>query len=98
MTKQQITLEIKAYIDAQHTVYSNWYVGITNDAEKRLFSEHGVDKDKDYWIFRTADSNADARSIEDYFINQLRTDGGSGGGDYSSTKVYAYLKNSHTRE
>lgn len=98
MVKQQVINEIKGYIDATRTAYSSWYVGITNDAEGRLFSEHGVDKANDQWIFRTCDTNTDARAVEDYFLNQLRTTGGPGGGDYSSTKVYAYKISTHTRE
>lgn len=98
MTKQQIIFEIKEYIDTTKTVYSDWYVGITDDAVTRLFTEHNVDKVNDQWIYRTCDSNIDARTVEDYFLNHLHTTGGTGGGDDNSTRVYAYKTNTHTRE
>lgn len=98
MKKQQVISEIKSYIEANNSIYSNWYVGITNDPEKRLFSEHNVDKVYGKWIYCPCDSNNDAREVENYFVNTLKTDGGEGGGDLSSRYVYGYLKTTTTRE
>jgi hypothetical protein len=92
----QIIQEIKDYISKCGGSYSDWYVGITSDINSRLFGDHGVRKDGDQWIYSTAPSSSDARNIERYFIDTLGTDGGSGGGDYSSNIVYAYKKNPHT--
>jgi predicted GIY-YIG superfamily endonuclease len=40
MTAQQIYQEILAYMGASNL--ANWYVGITNDVEDRLFGYHNV--------------------------------------------------------
>ena len=94
---QQIIADIQGYIFKHGGAYSNWYVGISNDARKRLFEEHFVRENFDAWIFATADSADEARWIESYFVNDLKTDGGTGGGDYTSKMVYAYKKSSYTK-
>ena len=96
-TEEQIKAEITAHIRKNGGSYSGWYVGIAKDAEKRLFEEHGVVKNGDGWIYRQAESNRAARDVESYFVNELGTDGGLGGGDLESDSVYAYKKNSHTK-
>lgn len=32
--------------------YSDFYVGITNDVERRLFQEHNVNRETMWWIYR----------------------------------------------
>ena len=76
--------------------YSAWYVGISKDAKDRLFNDHSVREKKDNWIYRSASSSQTAREVEDYFVNTLGTDGGTGGGDETSDMVYAYKKAKHT--
>ena len=93
----QIAGEIKEYIDKGIIAYANWYVGITNNAERRLFTDHGVRREDDQWIYRPAASSVDARAVESYFVNKLGTDGGTGGGDATANIVYAYRKSAHTR-
>ena len=90
--------EIKQYIDNNGGNYPKWYVGITSDARRRLFTEHGVKEKGDYWIFRSTPSADKAREIEAYFIDTLKTDGGPGGGDDTTTTVYAYHKEAHTNQ
>ena len=34
--------------------YSDFYIGITNDVRRRLFSEHNVSEENNWWIYRTA--------------------------------------------
>jgi hypothetical protein len=92
----QIKREIRDYIDGVGGPYKSWYVGISADPGYRLFNQHGVIKENDYWIYRPAPNAEVARSIEDYFVNVLGTDGGPGGGDEDAKHVYAYKKNSHT--
>jgi hypothetical protein len=48
-------------------------------------------------IFEVAESNKKAREIEGFFINTLKTDGGSGGGDLNAIMVYAYKKTPTTK-
>jgi hypothetical protein len=69
--------------------YSDYYVGITNDIDRRLFSEHNVDKKRNQWIYDEADSDIVARKVEQYFLDK-GCDGGSGGGDEDSIFVYCY--------
>ena len=78
--------------------YSEWYVGIAEDPKDRLFNDHNVRKEEDYWIYDEADSHQSARNVEDYFVNTLKTKGGLGGGSSQSKFVYAYKTDSHTNE
>ena len=77
--------------------YSAYYVGITNDVERRLFNEHKVDREHGKWIYRTATSDTVARDVEQYFLNK-GCKGGSGGGDESSIIVYCYKITNNTVE
>lgn len=95
MTNQQIINEFLGYMAKTGGLYKEWYVGITNDPQQRLFTEHNVDEQNGNWIHAPADTNLVARSVEDYFLNQ-GCDGGSGGGDNSSTTAYAYKKTVNT--
>ncbi len=94
-SKQKIIDDIKSYMQEHGGDYSDWYVGISKDTNDRLFNGHGV-REKGVWIYRTAESSQTARDIEDYFVNTLGTDGGTGGGDETSNMVYAYKKAIHT--
>ena len=97
-SSQTIISEIKNFMAKWGGVYSDWYVGIASDPRKRLFDEHNVNERIDAWIYRLAISSDAAREVEDYFINVLGTDGGTGGGDYDTKFVYAYKKTSYTVE
>jgi len=98
MTKDKNTIisDIKNYMTKWGGSYSEWYVGIATKPRQRLFDDHKVNEKTDAWIHREAESADIARSIEDYFVNTLGTDGGTGGGDDSTRFVYAYKKKSHT--
>ena len=93
--KQEIITDIKAHVKDRGGSYSAWYVGITEDAKRRVFDEHGVEEGKDLYIWRTAVSSTVAREIEEYFLD-LGCDGGTGGGDADAEIVYAYKKSSRT--
>ena len=95
-SKQKIIDDIESHIQKRGGDNSDWYVGISKDARDRLFNGHSVKEKKDVWIYRKASSSEVAREIEDYFVNTLNTDGGTGGGDETSDKVYAYKKARHT--
>ena len=90
MTKEEIITDIRSYFC--FTVFSgssNYYVGITNDINRRLFDEHNVSEQKDYWIYRTADSKSVAQKVEEYFLN-LGMQGDTGGGTDDTCIVYCY--------
>ena len=94
-SKQEIISKIDGHIKSRGGPYSSWYVGITEDAKRRVFQEHGVDKDKDFYIWLTASSSAIARDVESHFLDE-GCDGGTGGGDDDADIVYAYKKSSRT--
>lgn len=77
--------------------YSDFYVGISKNAQKRLFDEHHVDKDNSWWIFRTATTSKDARDVEKHFI-ELGMRGGTGGGDDTANMIYCYAITPTTTE
>ena len=95
--KETIKTEIRNHIKECGGSYSDWYVGIASDPKDRLFNEHNVDRENGAWIHRECESSSIAREIEEYFIG-LGTDGGSGGGDYTTKFVYAYKKTASTNE
>ena len=95
-SEQQIKTDIQAYINQRGGAYGVWYVGISKSAQDRLLNGHSVDEKNDQWIYRTANSSAAARNVEDYFVKTLGTDGSGGGGDENSDMVYAYKKNGRT--
>ena len=96
-TRQQIVDEIVAFIDRQGLGKRGWYIGITDDTERR-FEEHRV-KGKTAWIRRRAASVATARRAEQDLLDQSpRFEGGPGGGDAGSQYVYAYKITRDTRE
>ncbi len=76
---------------------SRWYVGIANDAEKRLFTDHCVDKDNGLWAWGLATNHLEARHIEALY-HKAGCKGGPGGGDETTVFVYAYLITQSTAE
>jgi len=98
MLKQELINGIKEYISKNGGSYPGWYVGITSNPESRIFNDHNVTKQGGAWVHGAALSSQAAREIEEYFINVLGTDGGSGGGDFTSATVYAYKKTIYTKQ
>lgn len=92
-----IKKEIKAYVEECGGTKTQWYVGIATDARDRLFNDHNVNEDNDYWIYRIASSDTISRRVEKHFLD-LGYDGGDGGGDENTKSVYAYRKTSNTKE
>lgn len=97
MPNNSITQEIAAHIKKEGGHPSTWYVGIASDVRRRLFVDHQVPEKEHWYIFREAFSAQDARAIEKAFL-EWGCDGGPGGGDQSTTWVYAYKKASFTRQ
>lgn len=77
--------------------YSDFYIGITNDIDRRLFSEHNVDKDHSWWIYRTAINKAAAQAVEKHFLNKGMK-GNTGGGADDTIYVYCYEITNTTNE
>lgn len=97
-TSSQIVSDIENYASTKCSGknYSDYYVGITNDPEKRLFTDHNVLRDA-CWIYIDAESNDIARSAEKTLLDKGMK-GGEGGGDESSLFVYCYQITTSTKE
>lgn len=96
-TNAQIIEELAAHVRSCGGSYSSWYVGVASKPRERLFNDHNVSEQNGSWIFRTCASSGDARMLEKHFLDK-GMQGGGGGGDYSTTAVYAYKITSSTRE
>ena len=95
---QAIVDEINKYLAGfTNTKYSDWYVGIASSPQDRLFVDHSVSQDGN-WVYAEAKSHFEARTVEQYFIDKLKTKGGPGGGDNTTKFVYAYLITNSTKE
>ena len=97
-SKEDIIKEIVAYLVARGI--RNWdevYVGIADDVEKRLFTDHRVEKDGGIWIYRQANSSDCAREVEKDLLDQ-GAQGGPGGGSDETNYVYAYKIEPYTKE
>ena len=97
-SKEVIIATLDNYIVKWDTTYSNWYVGIASDPKDRLFNDHNVNEKPGIWIFQECENDSVARDIEKYFVDTMKTKGGSGGGDEDSIYVYAYKITSTTKE
>ena len=96
-SKKEIIKEIRSYITECGGSIKKWYVGIAADPEERLFDDHSVDEEKDFWICCTASSNTVARDVEKHFLAKGAA-GGTGGGSKATKSVYAYRISSRTNE
>jgi len=98
-TKQEIIDEIKVHIESEKGPFNTWYIGITNDANRRLFeeNEHNVSKENGWWIYRSSGTKEIAQDIEKYFL-ELGLKGGTGGGTEDSIIVYAYKITEDTKQ
>ena len=97
-SKTQIISEIDNHLKKSgKRYYSEFYVGISNDARRRLFQEHHVQEKGSWWIYRTANSSVIAREVEQHYID-LGMRGGNGGGDDSAVMVYCYAVSPTTSE
>jgi hypothetical protein len=95
-TAQEVIAHIDGYMKKFPTTRNpQWYVGIASDVRQRLFGDHRVSAEQDAWAHIPADTSAIARSVETTYHN-AGCDGGPGGGDNTTTIVYAYLKSSRT--
>ena len=64
-----IISEMKEYVSGWKRKYSEWCVGVTENAKQRLFEDYHVNEKNDAWIYRAASSSNVARKIELYFID-----------------------------
>lgn len=97
-TKVKIIADINEHLQkSTKKYYSDFYIGITNDIERRLFAEHKVSRQYGWWIYREADSKTVAQAVEEYFLDKGMK-GDTGGGDNRSFFVYCYEITNYTIE
>ncbi len=93
-TTDKVIRDFVEYIKKSGGTLPEWYCGITNDIDERLFGDHKVSRTKDAdayadWIYQPCRSKADAQFVEKAFLDVL-CKGGAGGGASDSSIVYAY--------
>lgn len=94
---QQIKYDILAYIKEFGGDFSDWYVGISADPKKTMFEEHCVDQENDIWLYKQALTFTACKTIQDYFLQILKTDGiAITEGDEDTDCVYLYKKSERT--
>lgn len=97
-TKVQIIADINSHLQkSKKQYYSDFYIGITNDIERRLFEEHKVSKDYGWGIYRNGDTKAVAQAVEEYYLDK-GMQGDTGGGNEDTTYVYCYEITDYTVE
>ena len=72
MSENEIVIiesEMKEYVTSWSGKYSEWCVGVTENAKQRLFEDYHVNEKNDAWIYRAVSSPNVARKIELYFID-----------------------------
>lgn len=97
LSVQQIKFEMFGYIKEFDADFGAWYVGIASDPKRQMESAHGVDLTEDIWLYKQAQSFTACRTIQSYFVRQLKTDGElveTGDGDTDC--IYLYKKSSRT--
>lgn len=89
---KSIIFEVDTHIKKSNKhYYSDFYIGITNNVDRRLFWEHNVPK-KNYWyIYCQALDEDNARFVESYYLKKWMQWGEWwGNGDWSAVYVYCY--------
>ncbi len=90
---QQIKFDILAYVKEFNSDFTGWYVGITEDPQKMLFETHGLDRDKDIWLYKQAVSFAACRTVQRFYIENRKMDGHlAQNGSVDTDCVYLYHK------
>ena len=91
-SEEKIISDIKKYMDDHGGLYLFWYIGITENARRKLFVEDGVNEKNDYWIYMAADTNTIAKRVVKHFTKYLQTKRRPGSGDTEDKIVYAYKR------
>lgn len=93
----QIVDEIEEHLKkSRKEYYSDFYIGITEDVQRRLFVEHNVSRENSWYITRTAINEDTARKVEKHFLD-LGMKGGAGGGT-NPTIIYCYEISNNTKQ
>jgi len=96
MDRDQGIQELLEFMAPFRASMSEWYVGTTHEPYRRIFNDHRVPPDYKAHTCLVVESADTARAIESFFLENVKTDGGQGGGDENSRFVYAFLKTNGT--
>ena len=97
-TSREIISDVESHLAfSKKQYYSDFYIGITNDVERRLFGEHNVAKNHSWRIYRTAIDKATAQTVEEHFLSKGMK-GDTGGGTEDTIYVYCYEITNSTKE
>lgn len=93
MDQTSIIRDFDTHIGRSHCqFYNQLYVGITDNVEHRLFDEHNVSHDKQWWIYSPADTEDVARAVERHYLDLgMRGNLEEGSGNGNSRYVYCYV-------
>ncbi len=72
---QQIKYEILAYIKEFGGDFKDWYVGVAADPKHIMFQKHSVHREEDIWLYKQALTFTACKTIQQYFLEKLKTDG-----------------------
>ncbi len=96
-TKEKTVREyLVRHINNHGGKFTDWYCGITDDIERRLFDEHNVSRNSKYNYRKCHGSNS-ARKVEKALIDR-GCKGGDGGGTDKTVYVYVYRITPNTDE
>jgi hypothetical protein len=96
---QQVKYEFLAYIKEFDPTFSNWYVGLADQPKQALFEHHGVRDAEDPWLYKQLLTNRAARTVQQYFIEHLKTAGAPLIEQSENVDcVYLYKVAAHTRQ
>jgi hypothetical protein len=95
----QIATAIRNFMLSFGSGSTKWYLGITNNIDRRLFDEHNVDEINGKYFIKDADSLESADKIERYLLHTYTNlEGQHGLGKDDSTMIYIYKTESSTKE
>lgn len=98
MIYEKIIAEINEHLGkSSKEFYSDYYIGITDNINERLFGFHQVPQRGHWYIYMPADTDEIARKVEKFFLD-LGMQGGTGGGSSKSIMVYCYEISPNTKQ
>lgn len=69
---QQIKFEFLSYIKEFGGRPEEWCVGCAEDAQRAMFEQEAIDRERDIWVWKPALSPAAAQIVFRYLTEQLR--------------------------
>lgn len=87
MRNDEIVTRILAFVNKYGGLYSDYYVGITNDVDLRLRQHGASHKNR---VYEDLVSREDAKDTEQYLLSQYGFKGDTGGGESDSTLLYCF--------